>query len=357
MSASIAEIIQSKNIVKNLSGSKDYLQFLTDIKKRIRDAQYQALKKVNQQQLQLNWDIGRILVEKKRKLGWGKSVVEQLSKDLQQEFVGLKGFSARNLWRMKMFFESYSTKSQFLPPLVAEIGWSHNIVILEKVKNDLEREFYIKMTKKFGWTKNVLIHQIDNKTYQKYLLNQTNFDSTLPEKYVNQGLLAIKDEYQFDFLELSEQHSERALETAILQHIRPFLIEMGGYFSFIGNQYRLEVGDKEYFIDLLLFHRKLRCLVAIDLKIGEFTPEMAGKMQFYLGVLNDKVRQTDENPSIGIIVCRSKNRTIVEYALKQANTPIGVATYTIETELPEKWKEFLPTPEQIEKHFKFLTAL
>lgn len=342
--------------MKELVPTSEYKNFIKELKHRIRSAQYEALKKVNKEQLQLNWDIGKMLSEKKKQLSWGKAVVEQIATDIQIEFPGIRGYSSRNLWRMKQFYELYAS-NEILPPMVAEIGWSHNIVIMQKCKNDLQREFYILMTKKFGWTKNVLIHQIDNKTYEKYLLNQTNFDQTIDEKYRNQAILAIKDEYQFDFLELANQHSEHELETAILKNIQPFLQEMGGYFAFIGHQYRVEAGDKEYFIDILLFHRKLHCLVAIDLKIGEFTPEMAGKMQFYLNILNDKIKEREENPSIGIILCKHKNRTIVEYALKDSKQPIGVATYNIQAELPDKWKALLPSPEQIKKHFGFLEQL
>ncbi|MCC5945238.1 MAG: DUF1016 family protein [Bernardetiaceae bacterium] len=340
----------------NLSQNTDYQAFITEVKSRIRSAQYEAMKKVNQAHIQLNWDLGKMIVQKQSEKGWGKSVVEQIAKDLQAEFVGIKGFSSRNLWRMRQFYETYY-QSTILPPLVAEIGWTHNVVIMEKCKTDQQREFYILMTKKFGWTKDVLIHQIANKSYEKYLSNQHNFDKTLPEKYQHQAILALKDEYQFDFLELADQHSEFELEQKIVHNIRKFLAEMGGYFSFIANQYRIEIDDKEYFIDLLLFHRKLRCLVAIELKIGDFTPEMAGKMQFYLNILNDTVREADENPSIGIIICRAKNKTIVEYALKDSSKPIGVATYTVGTELPEKWQAFLPSPEQLKKHFLLIENL
>jgi predicted nuclease of restriction endonuclease-like (RecB) superfamily len=342
--------------MQNLSQNIEYQDFITEVKARIRKAQYEAMKKVNQEHIALNWDLGKMIVQKQSEKGWGKAVVEQIAKDLQAEFIGIKGFSSRNLWRMRQFYETYH-QSIILPPLVAEIGWTHNVVIMEKCKDDLQREFYILMTKKFGWTKDVLIHQIENNSYQKYLNSQHNFDTTLPEKYQQQAILALKDEYQFDFLELADQHSEFELEQKIVQNIRRFLTEMGGYFTFIANQYRVEIDDKEYFIDLLLFHRKLRCLVAIDLKIGEFTPEMAGKMQFYLNILNDKVRETDENPSIGIIICKSKNRTIVEYALKDSSKPIGVASYTIGTELPKEWQAFLPSPEQLEKHFLLIENL
>ena len=335
---------------------KIYTEFLFELKTRIKNAQYQALKAVNKEYIQLCWDIGKSLQEKLEISGWGKSVVEQVAKDLQFEFPGTRGFSARNLWRMKQFFDIYSS-FEILPPMVAEIGWAHNVAIIEKCKDEKQREFYILMTKKFGWTKNVLIHQIENNTYEKHLLGQTNFEQVLPTEYKHQAILAVKDEYQFDFLELSSEHSEYELEHSILKNIRAFLLEMGGYFSFIGNQFRVEVEGNEYFIDLLLFHRKLRSLVAIELKIGEFVPEMVGKMQFYLTILNDKVKEPDENPAIGIIICKSKKRMIVEYALRDSNKPIGVASYNIASELPETLKDFLPSADQIEKHFSLIKGL
>ncbi len=216
-------------------------------------------------------------------------MVENLAKDLRSEFPGIGGFSAANLWRIKQFYEAYA-KDEKLAPLVREISWTKNLVILERCKESAERQFYLERTKQFGWTKNVLIHQIENKTYEKTLLNQTNFESAVPEHIRNQAKLAVKDEYTFDFLELGDEHSERQLEQAILAKVEPFLLEMGGMFSFVGSQYRLDIGGKEYFIDLLLFHRRLRLLVAVDLKIGEFQPEHIGKMQFYLAVLDDTVR-------------------------------------------------------------------
>jgi predicted nuclease of restriction endonuclease-like (RecB) superfamily len=249
---------------------------------------------------------------------------------------------------MRLFYESYANNEK-LAPMVREIGWTHNLAILEKCKDDLEREFYIRMTRKFGWTKNVLIHQIENKTYEKTLLNQTNFDNTVPAEIRNQLKLAVKDEYSFDFLELADEHSERQLEQGILARVEPFLQEMGGIFAFVGSQYRLEVEDEEYFIDILLYHRRLKCLVAIELKIGKFLPEYVGKMQFYLAVLDNTVKLPDENPSIGIILCKSKQRTIVEYALKESNKPIGVGTYQVVSKLPQELKNQLPAPEQVAK--------
>lgn len=323
-----------------------YGSLLGAIKQRIRSAQYEALKAVNQELINLYWDIGRMIVSRQQEKTWGKSVVEQLARDLQTEFPGVSGFSARNIWRMRDFYLTYHANEK-LTPLVAEIGWTHNLVIMMKCKDDLEREFYIRMTRKYGWTKAVLTHQIENQTYEKTLLNQTNFSETLPAQFQDQAKLAVRDEYIFDFLELGDQHSERELEQAILARIDTFLRQMGGMFAFLGSQYRLEVGDQEFFIDLLLYHRKLRCLIAIDLKIGRFQPEYVGKMQFYLAVLNDQMRLEEENPSIGIILCKSKDKMIVEYALKDANKPIGVATYQIVSTLPQELQGQLPAPQEI----------
>ena len=330
----------------SLGKPQDYPGLLTKIKERIRSAQYEALKAVNKELVGLYWDIGRMIVERQDVEGWGKAVVEQLAADLRMEFPGVGGFSASNLWRMKAFFEAY-TGLEKLAPLVREIGWSHNLAILERCKDPLEREFYLRMTSKFGWSKNVLIHQIDNQSYEKSLLGQTNFDQALTPELRAQAKLAVKDEYTFDFLELGEEHSERELERALIARIEDFLRAMGGMFAFMGSQYRLEVDGKEFFIDLLLFHRRLRCLVAIELKVGEFLPEFVGKMQFYLTTLDRQVRQEDENPSIGIILCKEKSRTIVEYALHDARKPIGVATYEITKTLPKALKGQLPSPKDI----------
>jgi predicted nuclease of restriction endonuclease-like (RecB) superfamily len=333
------------NLHKDISGS-DYRHLLAEVKERVRSAQYAALKKVNTELVGLYWDIGRMIVERQAEEAWGKSVVQQLAGDLRREFPGVTGFSASNLWRMKAFFETYQG-GQKIAPLVREIGWSHNVVIIEKCSDPLEREFYIRMTRKFGWTKNVLIHQIANQSYEKSLLGQTNFDQALTPELRAQAKLAVKDEYTFDFLELGEEHGERELERALIAKIEDFLRAMGGMFAFMGSQYRLEVEGEEFFIDLLLFHRRLRCLVAVELKIGTFKPEFVGKMQFYLTALDRQIRQEDENPSIGIILCKEKNRTIVEYALQGATRPMGVATYEITRTLPRELRGQLPQPEEI----------
>ena len=324
----------------------DYAQLLAEVKERIRSAQYAALKAVNTELVGLYWDLGRMIVERQEQAGWGKSVVERLSQDLRKEFPGVAGFSVQNLWYMRQFHMEYREHEK-LQPLVGEVAWAHNLVIMSKCKDPLEREFYLRMTRKFGWSKNVLIHQIENQSYEKSLLGQTNFDQTLTPSLRTQAKLAVQDEYTFDFLELAEEHSERELERALITRVEDFLRAMGGRFAFMGSQYRLEVDGREYFLDLLLFHRRLRSLVAIELKIGDFQPEFVGKMQFYLAALDRQVRQEDENPSIGIILCKEKSRTIVEYALHDANKPIGVATYEITRTLPKELKGQLPRPEEI----------
>lgn len=330
------------------SFTKGYVVFLEEIKQRIRTAQYEALKSVNKEMIQLYWDIGKMIVERQEKEGWGKAVVETLARDLQKEFLGMQGYSVQNLWYMRQFYMEYRSHEK-LQPLVGEISWSKHLVIIGKCKDSLEREFYIRMTRKFGWTKKVLIHQIENKAYEKTLLNQTNFAKTLPDEVKNQAKLAVKDEYTFDFLELGEDHSEMELERELIARINRFLVEMGGAFAFLGNQFRLEINGNEFFIDLHLYHRRLKCLVAIELKIGEFKPEFAGKMQFYLAALDDLVKMPDENPSIGIILCKEKDRTIVEYTLRESKKPIGVAKYRVIVRLPKELKGELPTPEDIRK--------
>lgn len=333
--------------------SPEYLNFKNEITARIRSAQYEALKSVNKEMIALYWEVGKRITEQQTALGWGKSVVENLSRDIQKEFPGIKGFGVSNMWDMARFYTEYQS-NEILQPLVGEISWSKHIVILTKCKETQQRQFYILATKKYGWTKDVLINKIEAKTYENYLLGQSNFDITLPDSIKNQAILALKDEYTFDLVGLAEEHSEYELEQAIIKNIRAFLMEFGTDFSFIGNQYRLEVDGKEYFIDLLLYNRRLQAMIAIELKIGEFQPEYKGKMEFYLNILNDTVKLPHENPAIGIIICKSKSRMIVEYALKSSNMPIGVATYSLSSELPEAYKKLLPTSEEIAKKIELL---
>lgn len=326
----------------------DYGALLTAVKERVRTAQYAALKLVNKELVGMYWDVGRMLTERQAGGGHGDAVVKRLAQDLQLAFPGVAGFSWRNLFYMSEFYAAYRDFPK-LQPLVATIGWAHNLTIVQRCKDPLEREFYIRMTSKFGWTKNVLIHQVENQSYEKTLAGQTNFDTALTPKLSAQAKLAVRDEYTFDFLELGEQHAERELERALVGRIEHFLRAMGGLFAFVGSQFRLEVDGREFFIDLLLFHRRLHCLVAVELKVGEFEPEFVGKMQFYLTALDRQVREEGENPAIGIILCKEKRRTIVEYALNTAEKPIGVATYRIVKRLPREYKGLLPAPGEIAK--------
>ena len=273
--------------------SKDYAALLAEVKNRVRSAQYDALRAVNRELINLYWDIGRMIVAHQRGASWGKAIVERLSADLRVEFPGVSGFSSQNLWYMRQFYSEYC-ENQKLQPLVGEISWAKHLVIMARCKDPLEREFYIRMTRKFGWSRSVLIHQIENQSYEKALLGQTNFDKALTPALRAQAKLAVKDEYTFDFLELSDEHSERELERALIARIEHFLRAMGGLFAFVGSQFRLEIEDKEYFIDLLLFHRRLKSMVAIELKVGEFQPEFVGKMQFYLTALDRQVREKGE---------------------------------------------------------------
>jgi predicted nuclease of restriction endonuclease-like (RecB) superfamily len=265
----------------------------------------------------------------------------------------MRGFSSRNLRNMKDFHLAYASNTK-LQSLTAEISWTHNVSIVERCKNPLEREFYVRMTKRDGWSSRALLNHIENGTFRKTMTSQTSFAQVLPDKVRPEAMLAVKDEYVFGFLDLGEEHSERELERAILRNIEPFLREVGNAYTFMGSQYRLEVDGQEFFIDLLLYHRKLRSLVAIELKVGPFIPEYVGKMQFYLAVLNDRVRQEDENPSIGIILCKEKSRMIVEYALKETNKPINVAAYRMMNSLPKELEKDLPSPDQIARLLEVL---
>ena len=335
----------------SITNQQEYKAFLKSIKTQVYHSQYEALKHVNTKLIELYWSIGKMIAEKQEKHKWGKSIVETLSKDLQKEFIGVKGFSAQNLWYMRQFYIEYSA-SERLQPLVGEISWTKHISIMSKCKEDLEREFYIGMTRKYGWSKSVLVHQIEGNAYKRFLNNQTNFDKALEDKYKHQAKLAVKDSYSFDFLEMTEDYGEREIELQLIKNIRSFLMEMGTDFAFIGNQHKLSVGEEDFYIDILLYHRRLKSLIAVELKATKFKPEYAGKLQFYLTALNETVKTEDENSAIGIIICKSKDRTTVEYALKNMNSPMGIASYTLKNELPKEMKNLLPTTGEIIKELE-----
>ena len=326
----------------------EYASLLADVKARIRAAQMRALRAVNTELVRLYWDLGRLIVERQRDEAWGRAVVERLARDLQVDFPGTAGFSARNLWYMRELYVHYQA-TPFLQPLVAEISWSHNLLILERCADNLEREFYLKMTRQCGWSKRALASELARGTYQRTLASQTNFDTALATPTSARARLALRDEYTLDFLGLPDAHTERELEAAILRNVPGFLREMGGMFAFVGNQYPVSVGSKQYLIDLLLYNRALQALTAVELKSGEFSPEYVGKVQFYLGALDANVRRAEENPSVGIILCKSGDRTVVEYALRESRRPIGVATYRVVSAVPPEYAGCLPAPEQIAK--------
>ena len=279
---------------------------------------------------------------------WGRSVVHNLAKDLQLEFPGIAGFSAPNLYKIRKFYESYRG-NEILSPLVIEISWTKNLVILEQCKDSAEREFYLRRTKQFGWTKNVLIHQIENRSYEKTAANQTNFDIALPEHIRNQAKLAVKDEYTFDFLELADEHSEHHLSRRYSPKSNPSFWKWAACFlsSVASTGWRL--ATRNISLTCSSFHRRLKSLIAVELKIGEFEPEHIGKMQFYLALLDDTARLEGENPAIGVLISKSKDRTIVEYALRESSKPIGVAAYRILSSVPDELRNDLPAPEQIAK--------
>jgi predicted nuclease of restriction endonuclease-like (RecB) superfamily len=332
--------------------SKDYLAFLKEIKVKIAKARIAAYKNLNKGLIELYRDIGKSIVEKQQKHGWGKRIVERLSDDLRKEFHDVKGYSAQNLWYMRQFYLAYKDFPN-LQQAVGEIPWGQNLVILSRVKNIKDREFYVKATIQFGWSRDVLVHQIEAEAHKQAKVKKIhNFPKTLPAHLSEQANLAMKDTYTLDFLDVAEPLLERELERKLLENLKKFLIELGLGFCFIGNQYKIKLNEKEYYIDLLFYHRFLHCLVAIDLKMGEFKPEHAGKMNLYLNLLDEKIKLPEENPSIGIIICKDRDRLEVEYTLKGINKPIGVSKYKITRKLPAQLKNKLPTQKDIEKGLK-----
>ncbi|MBI2436867.1 MAG: DUF1016 domain-containing protein [Candidatus Magasanikbacteria bacterium] len=309
------------------------------------------LKTVSKETVILYWSIGKMVSEKVVQEKWGKSIVEQLSKDLQAEFPGIRGFSSSNIWRMKTFYEVYSYNEK-LAPMVREIGWVQNCIIIEKCKDDLEREFYITQTKEKGWSKLDLIEKVQQNYYQNGLLAQNNFEKTVEQDLQARVAWEFVDDYNIELINPDQPISEKELENGIIENIVQFLQDMGGSFAFVGRQYRLEYDDKEYFIDLLFFNFKLNCYVVFELKAREFDPKDIGQLQMYLMLINKQVRQKDHNPSIGIIVCRKKNRTIVEYMLAETRQPMGVATFNQYKNLPENIAKYLPSEAEIIKRLK-----
>lgn len=325
-----------------------YKNFLQELKQKIYSAKSKAILSANWIMIELYFDIGKEIITKQDSLGWGKSVVEHMSKDLIDEFGEKNGYSTSNLWRMRNFYLSYKDNEE-LAQAVREISWGQNILIFEKCKDENEKEYYIKNTAEFGWNRNVLMHHIKTNLFQRdnKEIKSNNFELTLPQELSELATDIVKSEYNLEFLEVAKNAHERQIENNLVENIKNFLLELGYGFSFVGNQYKLQLDENEYYIDLLFFHRKLNSLVAIELKVGKFKPEYAGKMNFYLNILNDKIKMPHENPSIGIILCTNKDGLEVEYALQNNVQPMGVSTYTVKEELPKEFKNILPTKEEL----------
>jgi predicted nuclease of restriction endonuclease-like (RecB) superfamily len=325
-----------------------YQPFLEQILTKIQSARYEMLKTVSKQTVELYWEIGKSVSQQMQDQGWGKSIVEQLSKDLQIEFPGIKGFSARNLWNMKNFYEFY-TKNKKLQPLVAEIGWTQNCIILEKCKDIHRIEYYLKKTKQMGWSKLDLIDKIKNHHFENQALAQNNFNTTTLDKLKAQVAWEFVDDYNIELISPDQPFSEKEIENTIVTNVVNFLADMGGSFAFVGRQYRLTIEEKEYFIDLLFFNFKLNCYIVFELKAREFQPKDMGQVQMYMQLINKQVKQEQHNRTIGIVICKDKNRTEVEYMLEQAKDPIGVATYNKYENLPKEYAKYLPSEEAIIK--------
>lgn len=328
-----------------------YREFLTDLKGRIRSAQIKAALSVNSEMIALYWEIGKGIIERQEGSGWGDAMIKRLSQDLRRDFPAMKGFSRTNLYRMRAFYLAYQEQPEFVPQLVGQIPWGHNLVIFEGIKNHAEREWYIRQTIEYGWSRNILAHHIETKLYQRQVETEktTNFALTLPPPQSELVQQTLKDPYIFDFLSLDKKAEERDLENALVSKLRDFLLELGAGFAFLGSQYHLEVGGQDFYIDLLFYHHRLRCLVAIDLKMKDFKPAYAGQMNFYLSALDDLVRHADDKPSVGILLCKGKNRTVAEYALRDVNKPIGISAYHTAPEMPAELESALPSPEELER--------
>ena len=328
--------------------TSNYQPFLSDILEKIQSARYEMLKSVSKQTVLLYWDIGKSVSEKTKEEGRGKAVVEQLSKDLQREFPGIRGFSASNIWRMKTFYETY-TENLKLAPLVREIGWVQNCMIIEKCKDEVQREYYLKKTKEMWWSKLDLKDKIAKHFFENQALAQNNFDTTVANQLKAQVAWEFVDDYNIELINPDQPISEKELENTIVTNVVNFLAEMWGNFAFIGRQYRIEFHEKEYFIDLLFFNMKLNAYVVFELKAREFDPKDVGQVQRYMQLINNQVKTPEHNPTIGIILCKEKDRMMVEYMLGKSTDPLGVATYNKYDDLPQEYAKYLPNEQEIIK--------
>jgi predicted nuclease of restriction endonuclease-like (RecB) superfamily len=350
------------NIDKSMS-PEAYQQFLVEVVTMVQNHRVVAVQSVQNISNRLYWNIGELILNKQREHGWGKSIVEQLSNDLNHHIGDGVSWSPRNLWFMRQLVSEYSNLNQpgseiekvkqpasdleKVKQLVSEVPWKHNILILQKVKDSKARIFYLQSTIRNKYSRAVLLHQIEADAYSNYLQNpaQHNFAAALPEHLLEQTQESIKSVYSLDFLNINKPVSEKELEKTMVEKVKRLMMELGYGFCFIGNQYRLTLGEKEYFVDLLFYHRILKCLVAVELKVTEFEPEFVGKLDFYLQLIDEQLKQPDDHPSIGILLVPSKDHLEVEYALRIASKPIGVAKYSLSKQLPSEFLGKLPSAE------------
>lgn len=349
------------NLIKT---DKEYQQWLIELKQRIRQSQIKAALRVNTELLELYWSIGSDIVRKQSISNWGDSVIEQLSADLRIAFPEMKGFSARNLWYMKKWFLFYSGneiklhqlgaefQQQKLPQLVAEIPWRHHTEIITKCKSVDEALFYLRKTKQEGWSRAILIHFIEIDLFHAQGKSISNFSSTLPPLQSELAQETLKDPYNFDFLMLTDGYKEKELEKALTDNLTRFLLELGTGFAFAGHQVPIQVGKSTYYIDMLFYHFRMKCFIVVELKTVKFEPEFAGKLNFYVTAVDRQLRRQDDNPTIGLLICKDKEDVVAEYTLADIHKPLGVSAYDLRNILPEEFKSSLPTIEEIERNMK-----
>ncbi len=332
----------------NSINAEQYREFFQTIKNKIQEARVKAVFSVNKELILLYWHIGRKILEKQSMGGWGAKVIDTLSKDLISAFPNMKGFSVRNLKYMRKFAEEYPEISIVQEPL-AQITWYHHITLLDKIGSKEARLWYAKQAAQNGWSRNVLVHHLELDLFNRKGKAVSNFNNTLPAPHSDLAIQTLKDPYLFDFLTISEEAQEKEIENELIKNVTKFLLELGAGFSYVGKQVHLEIGHDDFYIDLLFFHLKLRCFIVIELKAGEFKPEYAGKINFYLNAVDNLLKHPSDNPSIGLILCKKKNKIVAEYALKNITRPIGVSEYKLTKLISDKLKSNLPSIEEIEK--------
>lgn len=330
--------------METLTSLSEYKDLLQNLKEQVRQARLKAALAVNKELVLLYWNIGASISQRMQEHGWGTKIVDQLSADLRHEFPNMTGLSLRNLRYMRSFAEAWPDE-QILQEVLAKLTWYHNIAILDKLKEPQERIWYAKQAIENGWSRNVLVHQIESGLFNRQGKAISNFKRTLPALHSDLAHQLLKDPYDFEFLGIDHQAKERELQNALLLNIRSFLLEMGEGFSYLGDNYHLSVGGDDFYIDLLFYHLKLRCYVVIELKMGDFKPEYAGKLNFYLSAVDDLLRHPDDQPSIGLILCKQKNHVVAEYSIRDIAKPIGVSGYKLMETLPKQLAERLEMEE------------